>query len=174
MTEERDRIRGYLLGQAEKYDFVDLWPRVIGQRAAFLQSLEGVTEEQAAWEPSSGEGEDAWGIRQVAQHLLRSTQNVMAIVEATARGEAAPKDPPGVRGDASATLAEVRRALIEQSEELATLRRRLPETVDLQATVDHAFFGPLNSPAWFLFQRIHDTDHMRQVETLKASEGFPS
>lgn len=174
MTEERDRIRSYLLGQAERYDFLDLWPRVMAQRAAFLQSLEGVTEEQAAWEPATGEGEEAWGILQVARHLLRSTQNVMAIIEATARGETAPKDPPGTRSEAPAALADVRRALIEQSEDFAMLRRRLPEQPNLEVTVDHAFFGPLNCRAWFLFQRIHDTDHMRQVEALKTSEGFPS
>ncbi len=174
MVEQQDQIREYLLGQAEKYDFIDLWPRVMAQRAAFLQGLEGVTDQQAAWEPGIGEGEEAWGILQVAQHLLRSTQNVMPIIEATARGETAPKDPPGTREGAPATLAEVRRALIEQSEDFATLRRRLPGRPDLEATVDHAFFGPLNSRAWFLFQRLHDADHTRQVETLKASEGFPS
>jgi hypothetical protein len=174
MTEQRERIHGYLTGQAERYDFIDLWPRVMAQRAAFLQALEGVSDEQGEWEPGAGEGEEAWGILQVAQHVLRSTQNVMAIVEATARGEAAPKDPPGIRDGAPATLPEVRRALVEQSEEFATLRRRLPDQPNLDATVDHAFFGPLNSRAWFLFQRIHDADHTRQVETLKASEGFPS
>lgn len=174
MTADTERVRGYLLAQAEKYDWHDLWPRVMGARATVLEALAGVSEEQARWRPPAGEGEAAWGILEVAQHLLGSTQNVLTIIERTARGEPAPKDPLGsMSAERPQTLAEARRALIEVSERLATVRQRLPEAANTQATVDHPFFGPLPSRAWFLFQRIHDTDHANQVNALKQAEGFP-
>lgn len=175
MTDENERVRSYLLGQAEKYDVIDLWPRVVAQRSAFLQALEDVSEEQARWRPGGGEGEDAWGILEVSHHLLAWTRNVVDIIEATARSETVEKLPPGYldAGD-GATFAEVRRALIAESARFASLPTRLPEEPDLTTTIDHPRFGPLNCRAWFLFLRLHDGDHTRQVEALKETEGYPA
>ncbi len=51
---------------------------------------------------------------------------------------------------------------------------RLPAAPDLDVTVAHFWFGPLNSRAWFLFQRLHDTDHTGQIAQIRAAEGFPA
>lgn len=176
MTAEdpRARVRGYLLGQAEKNDFAALWPRVMEQRGALLAAFAELTEEQAAFRPATGQGEAAWGAADLAQHLVASTRNVIAIVTALARGEAAPKDPLGTLGGATyASFAEARRALIDVSFEFAALPGRLPDAPDTEATVEHGMFGPLNCRAWFLFQRVHDTDHLNQLATLRADGGFP-
>ncbi|TAK79615.1 MAG: DinB family protein, partial [Dehalococcoidia bacterium] len=162
MTAEdaRARVRGYLLAQAEKNDFAALWPRVMEQRGALLAAFAELTEEQADFRPASGEGEAAWGAADLAQHLVASTRNVIAIVTALARGEAAPEDPLGTLGAPYASFVDARRALIDVSLEFAALPGRLPDVPNIEATVEHGFFGPLNCRAWFLFQRVHDTDHI--------------
>jgi hypothetical protein len=167
-------VRAYLLAQAERHDFAELWPRVMEQRSVLLAAFAEFTEAQAAFRPADGEGEGAWGAAELARHLVTSTRNVMAIVEATARGAEAPKDPLGTLGEASyGSFAEARKALIDVSLEFAALPGRLPAAPSLHATVEHGFFGPLNCRAWFLFQRVHDTDHVNQLAALRAAEGFP-
>ena len=168
------RVRGYLIAQAEKNDFAALWPRVMEQRSALLAAFAELTEAQAAFRPAAGEGEGAWGAGDLAQHLVASTRNVIAIVGALARGEDAPRDPLGTLGEAAyPSFADARKALIDVSLEFAALPGRLPSTPDLRTTVEHGMFGPLNCRAWFLFQRVHDTDHINQIAALRADGGFP-
>ena len=177
MTAEdpRARVRGYLLAQAEKNDFAALWPRAMEQRSALLAAFAELSEAQAAFRPATGEGEGAWGAADLARHLVASTRNVMGIVDALARGVEAPKDPLGGLGSATfASFAEARRALFDVSLEFAALTGRLPAEPRLDRMAEHAFFGPLNCRAWFLFQRVHDTDHINQIAALRTTEGFPS
>ncbi len=172
------RVRGYLLAQAEKNDFAALWPKVMEQRSALLAAFAELSEVQAAFRPATGEGEGegegAWGAADLARHLVASTRNVMGIVDALARGVEAPKDPLGGLGSATfASFAEARRALFDVSLEFAALTGRLPAEPRLDRMAEHGMFGPLNCRAWFLFQRIHDTDHINQIAALRAAEGFP-
>jgi len=171
----QDRIRARLLAEAANNDWLDLWPRVTGARVALLDALDGVTADQAAWRPPEGEGEAAWSIIEVARHVRAYSHNVLAIIEATARGETVPKDAPGTLAalDPAASLREVRRAIVEESVRIATVHQRVPAHPDLATTVPHAFFGPLNCRAWYAFLHFHDTDHTRQVERLKQMAGFP-
>ena len=89
------------------------------------------------------------------------------------RGHAEVVTTDAVEGDVG-HRAGARRALIDISLEFAALPGRLPVPADLETTTQHAMFGPLNSRAWFLFQRIHDTDHVNQLAALRITEGFPS
>ena len=172
-AEDRARMRGYLVGQAQKYDLVDLWPRIVGQRLAFLDAIEGLTDEQARWRPPSGEGEDAWSALEVTQHLVGWTRNVLEMVEAMARGTEGAKLPPGhLDADPSQTLAQARRDLVDVTMRLSALMAR-PDLDAGEAVVEHAWFGPLGVRGWLLFQRIHDVDHVTQVGKLKAMDGFP-
>ncbi len=47
----------------------------------------------------------------------------------------------------------------------------LTEDASLDARHDHFFFGPLNWKEWLAFQRVHDGDHLQQIEAIR---GFPS
>ncbi|MEE8421594.1 MAG: DinB family protein [Dehalococcoidia bacterium] len=169
--EARERVRGYLLTQGERYDWVGLWPRVIGARVELLNILDGVTEQQAAFDPG---GED-WSIAEVAHHVLNSARGTAATVEHLAKGEQPPEqtrvDPQ--REPPAASFVETRRALAEQSVQWAALVAKLPEPPSLELTWPHMFFGDLHCRAWFLFQRIHDQDHMGQVQQVKDASGYP-
>jgi hypothetical protein len=171
----RDRIRARLLAESAS-DWLDLWPRVTGARATLLEALDGVAPAQAAWRPPSGAGEAAWSIIEVARHVRAYSRNVLAVIEATARGETAPKDPPGTLADLdpAASLSDVRRAIVEESVRIATVHQRVPAKPNIERTVPHAFFGPLNCRGWYAFLRVHDGDHTRQIERLKQMPGFPA
>ncbi len=168
--------RAYLVGQAEKLDFVAAWPRVMEARGALLAAVADVSEAQAAFRPMGQPGgEQPWSIAMVTRHITASSQHVLAIIEATAAGGTAPEDPIATMGDIEyATFAETRRALIDVSLQLAGLIGRLPAEPNLEVTVPHGWFGPLNARAWFLFQRLHDTDHTGQIAQIRATEGFPT
>lgn len=177
MTQEEVWAQGraYLLAQAEKTDFAAAWPRVMAQRALLLAAVADVSEAQADFRPAAAMGaERPWSIAMVTRHIATSTRNVLAIIEATAAGRIAPQDPIAGLGAEYASFAEARKALIDVSLELAGVLGRLPAAPDLDVTVAHFWFGPLNSRAWFLFQRLHDTDHTGQIAQIRAAEGFPA
>jgi len=169
------RGRSYLLGQAEKLDFADAWPRVMEARSTLLAAVADVTEAQAVFRPPGTPGEgQPWSIAMVTRHIATSSRNVLAIIEATANGGTAAEDPIATQGEVEyALFADARKALIDVSLELAGLIARLPATPNLEATVRHGWFGELNCRAWFLFQRLHDTDHTGQIAQIRAAEGFP-
>src|SRR5262245_52569924 len=121
---ENDRIRGYLVSQAERNDISGLWPRVIGDRTAFLLALDRVTEEQARWRAPNGSG---WNILEVAQHMLVWGQSVTQVIEALAVGSQADVPALGaLEGSGADTLADARQALTEIAVRFASLPGRLP------------------------------------------------
>ena len=64
--------------------------------------------------------------------------------------------------------------LIDSSERLATIRTRVPAEPNMIETTPHSFFGELTSKAWFLFLRVHDTDHLNQINAVKEMDGYPT
>ena len=175
--EEREQwasMRGYILAQAEKYTPIEFWPRLLEQRAKLLQHFE-VTPEQGSWRPPSGEGEDAWSLVEVAQHVLQWTDNITQVNHAFLDGGEATKLPSGyLDPDPHAVLAEVRDALVESSQRLADTLLHVAGRCDPARTVEHSRFGELNARQWFVLGRIHDIDHIRQAEGLKQMEGYPA
>lgn len=69
--QDRERVRSYIVSQAERYEPGDYWPRVMELRVRLLRLLDEMTPEQAAWRPPTGEGEAAWSAVEVAQHVPR-------------------------------------------------------------------------------------------------------
>jgi hypothetical protein len=175
MTNGREQIGEQLLADATRFDWWELWPRVVGSRVSLLQQFEGLSAEQAAWRPPTGESEAAWSALELARHAVAYSRNVLAIIEATARGKTGSKDPPGtLTGETAMSLDQLRPVLVGLSAQVASVIERLPPEPNLTVTVPHAFFGPLNSRAWFLFLSIHDGDHARQLQALRQVPGFPA
>ena len=69
--------------------------------------------------------------------------------------------------------AELQEDLLESGQQLGGMIGRLPEPPNMEATAPHAFFGDLDCKSWYLFQRVHDADHMQQIEAAKQAPGFP-
>jgi uncharacterized damage-inducible protein DinB len=169
LTEEEQRIREYLVSQAAKRDWIELWPRAIYERGALFQAIEGVTDEQAAWSP----GGDEWSIRQIVEHVLTSSRSTLQLIDDLAAGRR--KEDREVRPEAKmpSSFDRLRMHLAEHSVRYASLPERLPPMPNLEMTAPHRNFGELNARAWFLFNRIHDTDHRKQIEAVKAAPGYP-
>ena len=167
--DEFDRVRGYLVGQAERRDWHELWPRVVGPRTDLLDEIAGVSEEQAAFKPSP----DDWSINECVQHALQASQGTLELIEGMAAGGRPDRDPDPPLDPADVKFAAVRSQLIEHSSEFAGMLGRLPAEPNLEVTSPHMFFGDLNSRGWFLFQRIHDIDHHNQIKAVKEAPGYP-
>ena len=170
LSEEEQRIRGYLIGQAEARDWIELWPRAMAERGALLQAIERVTDQQADWSP----GGDEWSIRQIIEHLLGVSRSTLRTIEDLAAGRPEEEREPAPTSKVPASFARLVNHLVEHSVRLASLPERLPPATNLEMTSPHPNFGELNSRAWFLFNRIHDTDHRTQVEAIQGASGYPS
>ncbi|HXH20908.1 MAG TPA: DinB family protein [Dehalococcoidia bacterium] len=170
----RQRVRSYLLGQAEAKGFAELRPAVEEARAALIAEVEPLSEAQAAFQPP-GEGEAGWSVRDVLRHVIFEEEDVTRLILQLAAGHPGP-------GTIIGRLREREGASLEALlHDLKEARRRLLATVEalagserLDATAPHPWFGELNCRAWFLFQRVHDGDHTRQVQAIKQAPGFPA
>ena len=172
------QVRDLVVSEAARFDPIDYWPRLLEQRVTLVRSLEGVSEQQAAWRPppppEGSDGEEAWSIVEVAQHLLQWTENIIDVNHALAEGREAYKHPVGhLVPDPDASLDAVRRALIVASHRLADALLAAG-AADPGNTVAHSRFGPLNVRQWLALGRRHDGGHLQQIEAIKQAPGYPS
>jgi len=172
VTEDaRQRLISYLGHQASK-DVPVLVELIEEQRARLLALLDGVNEEQAASRPAP----DQWSIADVLRHVIAAEEGVALIVESLARGVI----PEGRRAmgshipDEGQPLAALIERLHASRADLLARVRGWPASPDLAATFEHPFFGPLNCKGWVAFQRLHDADHIGQLEQIKAAPGYPT
>lgn len=171
-----DRVRYYLLGEVERRDWVELWPRLIAARLQLIEALGGFTSTQASWRPGDGQ----WAATDVAAHLLDYTDGVLDVIEALARGRTPGHTPVDALGHVPEQPAEFRRLirrLTEQAIRISVLPERLPSITDdiLHApTHAHPWFGQLPARGWFAFLRLHDEDHLSQLKQITSAAGFPA
>lgn len=103
---------------------------------------------------------DAWGLGQVAVHLLIVDRGVSTIALRLARGE-----PAGGTGQPRPAAAAVSRAGIQAlaakvAATAAELERAFPEAPDTAATAPHPYYGALNCFGWLLTIPNHYTAHL--------------
>jgi len=167
MTEEQQRVRGYLVAQGAK-----LTP------AAIVDKIQAATAELAAAAmsvPPARWGErpepKEWSGNEVMAHVLAAHGyfggGVLAVLD-DGPLPPRPKDQ-GVEG-APLRTAEAWLALLT-AERRAFFRRVLSADADgrLDRTIEHPFFGPLNWRETLLFTRLHDLDHAEQLRKTAAA-----
>lgn len=171
--EEREGPRAYLLAQSEK-PFSELRGPYEASHAALKAALAGVSEAQARFTPSSGEGEDAWGIAQVVRHVAGSEGRFATRVRNLGLGEemGAPTPQPG--DDDPRSIDELRAALEDASKQMLDAVNAVDGREALDKTWTHPWFGELNCRGMLVLQTLHDNDHARQIERIKALPGFPA
>ena len=164
---EVDQVRSYLLAQTQKYSWDNLWARVVGVRVALIEEITGVSDEQAAQLPGTDFGEESdWGIAQVVQHVITDSYKTLSTIESLANGIEVSRRPVSELSGRE-TLSALVPFLLDSSERLTTVRKWISDLPDLESTAPHMFFGELSCKEWFLFLRLHDTDHLNQIKALK-------
>jgi hypothetical protein len=164
---EVEQVRSYLFAQTQKYSWDDLWPRVVGVRVALIEEIIGLSDEQADQLPGTDiEAEGDWGIAQIIRHVISDGYKTLSTIETLANRIEVSKQL-GVELSGCEALSELVPFLLESSERLTTVRKWIPDQPDLKSTAPHMFFGELPCKAWFLFLRLHDTDHLNQIKALK-------
>lgn len=168
LTEEQQRVHSYLTSQGEKYTWLDLWVKVLGPRLQLIETLDGLTESQAGARTSA----DEWTILEALRHEIAVTRSTLHTIErltgVTVSDSSQELDPAGL------SFAELRRELILNGTQFGTLAATLPEDVPINETVPHGNFGELHCRAWYIFQRIHDVDHVTQFRAIRAAPDFPA
>ena len=171
----RERMRAEFLDGAATLPWDEIWLRMANARFALIDALQDVTQEQADWTPAKmdAENESTWSIGEVMRHIITASPNIAEIIAATANGTTVIKGPPGQITAPASDVDDLRLQVTSVSERLLSVGNALPEQIDNQTTVPHAFFGDLPSMAWPLFQAFHDGDHTRQIEALKEHPDYP-
>jgi hypothetical protein len=163
--EARQTIISYLVHQGAK-DVPAIVAVIERERRRLLDVLAEVSPAQAEFAPSAGQ----WCIRDVAEHVVAAERGVVEIIARLAGIEAPPARPPA----AGRPLPELRERLAAVRAQLLGLVEGLAEDAGLDAKHDHFFFGPLNWKEWLAFQRVHDGDHLQQIEAIRSSPSYPT
>jgi uncharacterized damage-inducible protein DinB len=166
MTDEQQRIRGYLTAQAAKLAPPDIVDKVQGAMRELRAAAEAVPPARFNDPPAVGE----WSANEVMAHVVEAGRHFGGAIVRLLDGQ-----PPGEPRDAAARDAAPRPlavwwALLE--EDRARLFARVLAAdpgARLDATVEHRAFGPLNWRQTLLFMRLHDLDHAGQLQKIAAA-----
>ena len=174
----RERLVSYLKHQASK-GTEDIKDAVREGHDGLVSVLDGISEEQARFKPT----EEVWTVIEVLQHAATVKRGVAHLCATLARGERYqslgpegedPSAQDGITLMRFHSLAEARAATESAHEDLMAFIDGLSPEANLDTRFKHFIFGALNCQEWAVFQRVHDGDHERQIEQIKAAPGFPS
>ena len=165
-TEEDLRVRGYLLSQANKLSIPELVEKVRRDVLPLHEAAAAVPPDRFFERP----GADDWSAAEVFTHILEMNERGAQAIEGILDRGTLP--PPITDEMSGATRAELHtaedywQAFTTRREQLfeRVLRARGDEHLDIKIT--HNQFGALSWREWLLFLRVHDLDHMRQLQAL--------
>jgi len=170
MTDEQQRIRGYLTAQGAKLVPAEIVEKV---QAAMDQLRSAVTAVPAGRFHERPEP-DEWSANEVMAHVVTAGRYfgdaVVRLLDGLPGGgvrDRLERDVPRQSADEWWTILERDRAVLFERVRQADPQSRL------ENTVEHPFFGPLNWRETLLFMRLHDLDHAGQLQKIAAAVGAP-
>jgi len=173
-----DRLRAQLpMAQAWIHDTASkpdakLLELLDDRKKGFERSLQGVSAGQSKCSP----GEGQWCIDEVVRHLAHANNRVAGLIEALSSGNVPGGEPAmGYVPRDDRTFDEAKSDLMNSfemlREEFATITD--PEA-NLEVKYKHPFFGDLNAREWYVFNFVHASAHIQQIERIKSTPGYPS
>jgi hypothetical protein len=165
-SSEAQRIRGYLIAQAAKLSVPELVEKLRRDVLPLRDVARQVPPDRFHERPSAGE----WSAAEVFTHVLDMTEHGDAAIAAiVARGQPPPRVRDVVSGKSRADLRtadDYWRTFEELREPFyaRVLLARGDEHLDVK--IVHPAFGPLSWREWLLFMRVHDLDHVRQIQAI--------
>lgn len=166
---EADRVRGYLIAQANKLTIPELVEKVRTDAAPLRGACDSIPGHKFATRPSDGE----WSAAEVWTHILQMSEHGAAAITGILDSGAVPARASDViSGETREGLAtpeaywEAYTAVREPFYErvLASTGDEHPEV-----KIPHPMFGDFSWREWLLFMRVHDLDHLRQLQAISAA-----
>ena len=165
-VDESARIRGYLQGQANKLSVADLVAKVRTDTVPLRAAGEAVPAARFNDRPADGE----WSAAEVWNHILQMNElGASAILGILDHGTLPERIRDVISGETRKDLASSAAyygTYLARREEL--LARAVQATGDehLDIMINHTMFGDFSWREWLLFMRVHDLDHMRQLQAI--------
>ncbi|MBI2764382.1 MAG: DinB family protein [Chloroflexi bacterium] len=166
MNEDQLRVRSYLQAQAAKLSVAELVAKARTDAMPLRAAAAAIPAGRFAERPAGGE----WSAAEVTAHILQMSEQGASSIEAIIAGapaptsirdlmEAGPAGAPVDAGDFWDRFTPRREQFYQ---------RVLPASGNehLDVLITHPMFGALNWREWLLFMRVHDLDHLRQLQAL--------
>jgi hypothetical protein len=164
MNPEFERIRGYLQAQGAKLAPEDIIAKVEGAMADLRAAAAAVPAERFNERPEPEE----WSGNEVMAHVVDAGRHfgdqIMAVLDGREKPAARPSSMAERRTAAQwcAILTGDRAALFD------SVRKADPQA-RLDQLIEHGMFGALNWRSILLFTRLHDLDHVGQLQKIAAA-----
>lgn len=165
-TDEDLRVRSYLVTQASKLSIPDLVQKVRTDTAPLRAVGAAVPAERFTERPSFND----WSAAEVYTHILdineRGARGIEGILD---HGTLPSPISDTIEGGARAGLSDAEQYWhVYNTRRDALLERVLRASGDehLDIMIVHNQFGALSWREWLLFMRVHDLDHMRQLQAI--------
>jgi hypothetical protein len=159
---------------ASPYPIDDLVRAFESLRRSTLRLLNGLTEKQIMYSPDA----NTYSMSEVVSHLVAAqgmTYNAfLDVVSSTLpHVDPVPRNPGG-GAEKGLTAPMLQDRLQKASDDLVKIVRSTYDPAKEAKEVMNPVFGSLTYKAWLFFQLVHDLDHLKQVQVLRRSAGFPS
>lgn len=165
---EAERVRSYILTQANKLSLADLVAKVRADTASLPAAASSVPPVKFFERPALEE----WSAAEVFTHILDMNDIGAASITGILDGGAVPSTvrdlmTAGTR-EGLTTAEDYWQAYQLKREPLLARVLEAKGDEHLEVTITHTMFGPFSWREWLLFMRVHDLDHMRQFQTIAA------
>lgn len=164
--QELARVRSYLASQSVKRTPAQLVEAVREAHRQFLAAAAAIPAASFSTPPQAGE----WSAADVLKHVFHiaslEEQTIRAVLE---RGEQ-PADVLDLSTpSANLTAEQMLAAISDMRERLAASVLQADPQAHLDITWKGSDFGLLNWREWLLFARIHELDHVHQLQAIAAA-----
>lgn len=165
---EQDRVRSYLLTQANKLSIPELVEKVRTDTVPLREAAAGVPAARFGERPR----EEEWSAAEVFTHILDMNDRGAAAIEAILDGGKLPTTLDDVMTGGSraglTTAEDYWHAYQARREPLLTRVLGASGDEHLDVKIMHTLFGAFSWREWLLFMRVHDLDHMRQLQSISG------
>ncbi len=168
-SDEAQRIRSYLVTQAAKLSVAEIVDKLRRDTPPLWDAAAALPAGRLGERPAAEE----WSAFEVLTHVLAMNDHGVDAIDGII-GSGAPPRPVAdelrhERRTGFTTVEQYRQAWLQRREPFLVRVLQAAGDEHLDVTIAHPRFGPLNWREWLLFMRIHDLDHMRQLQTLDAT-----
>lgn len=168
---EAERIRSYLTTQANKLSIPDLVEKVRVDVTPLKQVASLIPAERLTERPAEGE----WSAAEVWTHILQMNDHgARAITGILDSGQQPESVRDAISGDTAGFRSgeEYYEAFLQRREEFLARVVQAKGDEHPAITIHHPMFGDLTWREWLLFMRVHDLDHLRQLQGVAAALGI--